>query len=101
MAYCGPLGLAHSTFLSWDRDDRDKALIWAARQRGGCNRCGTRPAEWDPALGGHDDAYVAELHQCWGCHATAEAEQKAGSKMKKPGVHVRLVPNPEVRGPRP
>jgi hypothetical protein len=97
MNYCGPQGLPHSRFLTWDKDDRDKAIVWAMLRAHACGQCGTRPDEWDPALGGHDEAYVAELHQCWGCHTKAEAEKKAGQKTEKPGVHVVLVRNPEAQ----
>lgn len=96
MAYCGPLGLPHSTFLSWDRDDRDKAIVWALRKAQTCAHCGTRPDEWDPAQGGHDEAYLTELHQCWGCDAKAKAEKRNEAKLKKPGAHVVLVRNPEA-----
>ena len=97
MSYCGPLGLPHSQFLSWDADDRDKAIVWALQRAQACPSCGTSPDEWDPALGGHDRAYVTELHQCWGCHTKAEAEKRHKTRMDQPGVHVVLVPNPEVR----
>ena len=97
MNYCGPQGLPHSVFLGWDRDDRDKAIVWAMLRAQACGQCGTRAAEWDPTLGGHDEAYVAELHQCWGCHTVAEAQHKAGKKAEQPGRHVVLVRNPEAQ----
>lgn len=97
MAYCAPQGLPHSVFLGWDKTDRDLAIVWAMRRNQACGQCGTRADEWDPALGGHDEAYVTELHQCWGCHTVAEAQKKAGKKAEKPGVHVVLVRNPEVQ----
>jgi len=96
MAYCAPIGLPHSQFLAWARDDRDKAIVWTLRQSQACPQCGTRPDEWDPEQGGHDDAYVTELHQCWGCDTAAQTEKRNADKLKKPGVHVKLVRNPRL-----
>lgn len=92
MDYCGPLGLPRSTFLGWDRDDQDAAIVWSMRKRATCSSCGTREDEWDPALGGRDDAYRAELRKCWGCHATA-AREKSITKEMGAGVSVVLIRN--------
>lgn len=90
MSYCGPIGLPRSTFLRWDRDDQDAAIVWQMRRNQTCQSCGTRPDEWDPALGGRDDAYRAELHKCWGCHAKAAAEKSITDSMGA-GVFVALA----------
>lgn len=92
---CAAYGMPHSRFASWGRDDRDKAVWWEIHRRETCPSCGTRPDEWDPAKGGHDFAYVAELHQCHGCKTTAAAE-KAITESMGAGVHARLLPNPKV-----
>lgn len=81
MAYCAPLGIPRSVFLGWARDDQDAALTWSMRQRSACSSCGTRPDEWDPALGGHPAAYTAELGSCRGCTVVAQYR-----KRKKDGV---------------
>lgn len=39
------------------------------RERQTCQGCGTRADEWDPAQGGHLDAYTAEGELCHGCRA--------------------------------
>ena len=67
MAVCAAYGIAHSEFLSWDSGDRDKAIWWHLRQKQACPGCGTRAEEWDPALGGHRQAYSAHAEVCRGC----------------------------------
>lgn len=57
----------HSVFLSWSKDDRDKAIWHHVRRKQTCKRCGTRPAEWDPEQGGDRRARKAMLHICPGC----------------------------------
>lgn len=100
MEYCGPRGIPHSHFLggplAWTQDDRDKAVWWEIHRRESCPECGTRPDEWDPGKGGHDKAYVTELHRCWGCAEKAKA-QDAIKDDKRPGLWVALTRNPEVR----
>ena len=66
-------------------------------QRGQCSGCGTRADEWDPELGGHDLAYLAELRKCWGCFHKNAAEQRVKDEDQQRGVHVVLVRNPEAR----
>jgi hypothetical protein len=95
MALCADYGIAHSVFMSWDRDDRDKALWWEIHRRDRCPECGTRLDEWDPGKGGHDHAYTAELRKCWGCNTTAAAKARITEEMGA-GVHVALVANPEA-----
>lgn len=88
MAVCMKLGIRHSEFMSWDRDDRDKALWFHIHELETCPDCGTRPDEWDPDKGGSDTAYRAELHKCWGCNERALAEKKVTEAM---GAGVRPV----------
>jgi hypothetical protein len=78
MAYCGPRGIPHSQFLGgpprWTQQDREKALAWAELDRQTCNRCRTRDEEWDPARGGHRQAYTFEPDVCPGCEPLERAE---------------------------
>jgi hypothetical protein len=69
MAYCGPLGIPWSEFLSWPKVDRDAAILWQQHRDRLCKGCGTHPDEWDPARGGHPRAFVATVHTCPGCGA--------------------------------
>lgn len=94
MDYCGPIGLRHSEFLSWDRDDRDKAIVWAMRRRQACGSCGTRPDEWNPDLGGSNTAYVAEIRSCRGCEVSAGAQAQITEQHGK-GAYVALVGGPK------
>lgn len=97
MDYCGPRGIPRSRFLRWPRRDQDEAIAWLLRDRAACPKCGTRAEEWDPALGGRDDAYVPDLRKCWGCHTTAAGEKQIRDDMG-PGVWVALVPPPKRIG---
>jgi hypothetical protein len=74
MAVCMRLGLRHSEFTGWDRDDRDKALWFHIHEAQRCPGCGTRPEEWDPACGGDLHAYHMEPVHCRGCEVKAGAE---------------------------
>lgn len=94
-------GIPHSVFLSWDADDRDKAIWHYLRERDRCGSCGTRRAEWDESQGGNRRAYVADLERCPGCEQV-EARQDALASDRKQGlvgrgVHVVLRPNPALR----
>lgn len=100
MAACVAHGISHSHFLGgppvWTSEDRDKAVWYEIHKREACPSCGTRPDEWDPAKGGHDHAYTAELHKCWGCVEKAKAEKKITDQLG-PGITARLVRNLEAR----
>jgi hypothetical protein len=63
MAYCYEAGLPHSTFLSWDPEDRSKTIAWALEKGDRCSSCGTAPWEW----AADQQAYVAVRQQCPGC----------------------------------
>jgi hypothetical protein len=100
MAACARIGISHSHFLGgppvWTELDRQKAVWFEIYERERCSSCGTRPAEWDPAHGGHDEAYVATLHKCWGCAALAE-EQKKVKDADQASVRPQLERNPDAR----
>lgn len=90
MDYCAPLGLPRSTFLAWDRDDRDAAIVWQMRRRATCQSCGTRAEEWDPELGGDLHAYLGEVRTCQGCVVQAATQKQIPDK-DNAGAHVVLV----------
>ncbi len=92
MNYCAPIGLRHSEFLSWDRDDRDAAIVWALRRSQSCPGCGVHPDEWDPAEGGHRAAFVAEVVACPGCAAVETRQNRMGRDRDKG----RLLPGSSV-----
>lgn len=86
-----PLGIPHSTFLSWPLDDQDKALAYQAVQRETCPDCGTRGDHWQHEDGTPDpQALVAEETVCLGCAAAAKA--RAGvDPDDSAGVRIRLT----------
>lgn len=92
MEYCGPRGVAHSTFLEWSRPDRDKALWWVIHQRSTCPGCGTRPEEWDEEQGGDPDAYEAKPVHCRGCEVRAQGDEwfEAHRKSMRRGTSMRF-----------
>lgn len=90
MEYCGPLGIPHSRFAGWDRDDRDKAVVWQARKRQACPSCRTRPDEWDEKVGGSNTAYRAEIKACRGCEVVAGGQAQI-TKEHGNGAYVALV----------
>lgn len=89
MDVCELYRIPYSAFLRWDVDDRHKAVMHRMWRAGQCQRCGTHPREWDPAEGGHVDAYVAEQDECKGC-AQQERAQRELDRSPSPGVSVRL-----------
>lgn len=93
MDYCGPKGIPLSTFLSWPVGDQDAALQWQARQRQTCQGCGTHPDEWNPAAGGHRQAYVARIVMCPGCMARDSVASSEQAKQAGHGARVALYPN--------
>lgn len=89
-----PAGIPHSTFLSWDVDDQDKALAWQVELASGCPSCGTRADEWDPAVGGSRTAYVADVSRCVGCEVLGIAERDLRANLPDElGVRIRLAAN--------
>ena len=85
LAYCVPLGLPHSEFLSWSDEDQDKALAFL-RVRAETCACGTRREEWD----NDRFAFVAESYTCPGCEVL-EMEHDNIDKDRK-GVKTYLQP---------
>lgn len=93
LAYCVPLGLPHSEFLTWHEDDQDKALAWLHEQNSKCRRCRTRPEEWDPKQGGSRWAYVVEIDRCSGCELLDQAQRDLAKMEDTHGIQMRLEPN--------
>lgn len=93
LAYCVPLGIPHSKFLSWDPDDQDKAIGYTREQARVC-RCGTRQSEWK------DDryAYVGQQRQCPGCEVL-EQERENVSEIARGYTHVYLAKREYARLP--
>jgi hypothetical protein len=88
LAYCVPLGIPHSRFLSWPPDDQDKALAYMRAKAELCPACGTREAEWQEDF----DAYIADVERCKGCERlemTRAEVQQAGDVAGK-GIKVVL-----------
>ncbi len=83
--------MRHSEFLSWDADDRDKAIWQYLRSRQACPNCGTRAEEWDERQGGHRHAYTAEPHRCRGCELI-EARKASMDGSEGRGVYIGLTP---------
>lgn len=81
----------HSEFLSWDKLDRDKAIVHYIRKRETCT-CGTRPDEWDPKRGGSRDAYRADFAECPGCVERERASEAPELKEQR-GLRVVLIRN--------
>jgi hypothetical protein len=63
MTYCHEVGLPHSTFLSWDPNDRAKTIAYALERAERCTSCGTSSWEWEADM----NAYIAVRQQCPGC----------------------------------
>lgn len=96
MSYCGPKGLAHSKFLSWDPDDQDKALAWMIAQNEVCPRCGTRNEDWVDERGHYRMPPVMEAIpiRCYGCAETDRVEESIPKEQR--GIYVVARPYQEV-----
>lgn len=97
MELCNQWGMPHSQFKgrgdgTWSDLDRRKALAHADYQRHLCTSCGTRPEEWDEALGGDEDAYRATTHRCIGCQLIADKQKDVPDGDEGHGVKVLLIP---------
>lgn len=95
MPVCAEYRISHSHFLggppAWTAADRDKAIWWQIRKAETCPSCGTRPEEWEPQLGGHRRAYVAEEFVCAGCEVLQRADaQRPEDEPQLRGVYTRL-----------
>lgn len=93
MAVAATYSIPHSRFLTWDADDRSKAIAHYLRQAETHGPCGTRPAEWDESQGGHRNAYTARKRRCRGCEVREQAESSVDPQLDGRGVHVVLVRN--------
>jgi hypothetical protein len=89
---CRAYQIPHSEFLSWDKDDRDKAIWQYVRERQTCKRCGTREAEWLESEGGHRHAYTPVLKRCPGCEAMETYRANIDESKQGKGVYIALVP---------
>lgn len=90
MAFCNDKGLAHSEFLSWSAEDRDKAIAYLLEQSLTCQMCGTAPWQWEE----DEHAFMAEEHWCKGCYLKKVSSEDAGSL---PGTTTVLVPTTAER----
>lgn len=69
LAVCERLGVSHSHFLGgpalFTAQDREKALAFSLYKARLCPcGCGTERWEWDPAQGGHEEAYIGGIDVC-------------------------------------
>lgn len=78
MEYCGPLGIPHSTFLSWDPEDQDKAIAWKIHEASRCSSCGTYPEDWLDSEGRYIDPqpFVAKTIRCVGCQVLDDKREE-------------------------
>lgn len=90
MAVAAAYKIRHSEFLTWDTDDRDKALWHHIREQQTCRSCGTRPDEWDPEQGGDRHAYVANVDVCRGCQQL-EGRRDSMTGDEGRGIHIALA----------
>lgn len=84
MSICSQYGISHSSFLSWDGEDRAKALAFELAKNERCTLCGTAGWEWEE----DKFAYEAEEHFCRGCYTKQVSAEGSG---RLPGTTVELV----------
>lgn len=98
MAVCADYKIPHSQFLSWDRDDREKAIAFHLRRAETCASCGTRRDEWSPDAGGHRNAYIAATDRCPGCVQVENKRRELENRDKVPAATaIVLKPNPNLK----
>lgn len=75
MDYCGPIGLPHSHFLSWDEEDQDKAIAWKLYKASLCPHCGSDPNDWigEDMRTLEPPPYKVETVRCYGCVSLKDA----------------------------
>lgn len=77
--------------MSWDEDDRAKALAYEEWRARACPKCRTRPEDWA------EDrfAYIVHEYPCPGCELLdqhGEQLERSGGKRDRKGIHTGLVP---------
>lgn len=91
MSVCSQFGISHSSFLTWEPEDRAKALAFEIAKNERCTLCGTAPWEWEE----DKFAYEAADHFCQGCYKKNVASEGQG---RLPGTTVELIRvTPQVR----
>lgn len=85
---CEIYKIPHSVFLSWDPDDRHKAVMHQVRKAERCPSCGVHPDELDPKAGGRPDAFTYEFHDCPACAVKADGDKELKRLQDQPGYHV-------------
>lgn len=86
MELCSSYGIPHSEFLSWQGEDRAKALAFVMERSLRCQVCGTAPWEWEEDR----NAYTPVEHLCMGCYHREGTKRDAQGDT--PGVTVVMVP---------
>lgn len=87
MSFCNENGIPHSEFLSWDAEDKSKALAYLLEYSETCSMCGTAPWEWEE----NPHAYMCEEKFCRGCYIKKVSTEGDEDK-RLPGTTVTLVP---------
>jgi hypothetical protein len=86
MQFCNENGIPHSEFLTWNPEDRAKAMAFVMETALRCNLCGTAPWEWED----NKFAYQATEEFCKGCYQKAVFTDTQSKSL--PGTNVKLVP---------
>lgn len=86
LAYCVPLGIPHSEFLSWSSDDQELALSYLRYKASACPGCGTRAEDWAR----DKDAFITHTEVCPGCERVEQERENDVAKRK--GTRISLLP---------
>ena len=85
MSLCADFGIPHSQLLSWEPEDRAKAVAFAVEKNQRCQMCGTAPWEWEA----NRFAYEPVVTVCRGC----QIKDGVSSSMERAdGATVELLP---------
>jgi len=95
LAFCNEHGIPHSEFLSWDPDDRSKAIGYLAYEGEKCALCGTADWEWEE----NRFAYEPVLHQCMGCYYKSVYNDSVGKPPPGSTVELQKV-TPQMKAQR-
>lgn len=93
LAYCVPLGLRHSEFLSWPQLDQDKVVAFLRYQSTVCSDCRTRSEDWERDR----EAYIGDTIRCPGCEILEQEKDGVPSEADTKGVKFVLRSNPVPR----